>query len=60
MTQSNKLQDLQKTWTRGAIARETGIHLCKLERLYNYAEKLSEKDAAKLDRLHELEFGGEE
>ena len=60
MTQSNKLQDLQKTWTRGAIAHEAGIHLCKLERLYYHDEQLSEKDCAKLDRLHELEFGGEE
>ena len=60
MTQSNKLQDLQTTWTRSAIAHETGIHLCKLERLYHYDEQLSEKDSAKLDRLHELEFGGEE
>ena len=60
MTQSNKLQDLQKTWTRGAIARETGIHRCKLERLHYHDEQLSGKDAAKLDRLHELEFGGEE
>ena len=60
MTQQQKLADLQATWTRSAIARESGIHQCKLERLYNYDDQLSEKDARRLDRLHELEFGGEE
>ena len=43
MTQSQKLHGLQQTWTRSAIAHETGIHLCKLERLYHYNEQLSEK-----------------
>ena len=60
MTQGDKLQDLARIRTRAQIARDTGIHLVWIERLYLYDDQLEEKDSAKLDRLHELEFGEEE
>ena len=60
MTQSQKLNDLQKTWTRAQIAKETGIYESKLIELYYHDDQLSEKDSLKLDRLHDLECGEEE
>ena len=60
MTQSQKLHDLNQVSTRAKIAKESGIRERDLNNLYYYDEQLSEKDSAKLDRLHELEFGGEE
>ena len=60
MTQQQKLADLQQTWTREQISKATRIRHCDLQLLHYQDVQLSEKDARRLDRLHELEFGGEE